>query len=53
MDDTGEDGSIVEYGNNGYILSATGSTEKFVDGGSLKHTQYIHRVSREIDLGYQ
>lgn len=36
--------SIVEYGINGYILRATGTSEKFVDGGPAKHTQYIHRV---------
>lgn len=45
MDDAGNDGSIVEYGINGYILKATGSAEKFIDGGSLHHMQYIHRVS--------
>lgn len=45
MDDTGPNVSIVEYGINGYILRATGTMEKFVDGGSQQHTQYIHRVS--------
>lgn len=36
--------SVVEYGIGGYALSATGTEEEFVDGGSGKHTQYIHRV---------
>lgn len=45
MDDVGSDGSIVEYGINGFALRASGTTQKFVDGGSEKHTQYIHRVS--------
>lgn len=44
MDDVGSDGSIVEYGINGFALTARGATEKFVDGGPAKHTQYIHRV---------
>lgn len=44
MDDVGSDGSIVEYGINGFALTARGTTEKFVDGGPAKHTQYIHRV---------
>lgn len=42
MDDTPE--SVVEYGIGGLILQANGSSTQFVDGGSLKHTQYIHRV---------
>ena len=42
MDATNE--SFVEYGINGNILKAEGIEEKFVDGGQLKHTQYIHRV---------
>lgn len=45
MDDVGKDGSIVEYGINGYTLKAVGSAEKFVDGGAAKRSQYIHRVS--------
>ena len=45
MSDVGENGAIVEYGINGLILKATGTTEKFVDGGPAKHTLYIHRVS--------
>lgn len=45
MNDVGEDGSIVEYGINGFALRATGTTEKFVDGGQAQHSQYIHRVS--------
>lgn len=43
MDDAGE--SVVEYGIDGFILTATGRSEKFVDGGSAKHTQYIHKVT--------
>lgn len=46
MDDVGENGSIVEYGIDGYTLTATGTTEKFVDGGPAQHTQFIHRVRR-------
>lgn len=45
MDDVGTDGSVVEYGINGFALSAYGTTEKFVDGGPAQHTQYIHRVN--------
>lgn len=50
MDDPSTDSSsvnssIVEYGINGYIVTAYGTTEKFVDGGAARHTQYIHRVS--------
>lgn len=44
MNDVGSDGSIVEYGINGFALTACGTTEKFVDDGPAKHTQYIHRV---------
>lgn len=47
IDDTPN--SIVEYGINGMILTANGTSEKFVDGGPEKHTQYIHRV-RLTDL---
>ncbi|XP_055377474.1 acid phosphatase type 7-like [Condylostylus longicornis] len=43
FDSTNE--SIVEYGINGNILTATGSELPFVDGGSKKHTQYIHKVT--------
>uniref|UniRef100_A0A336JZ87 Purple acid phosphatase n=1 Tax=Culicoides sonorensis TaxID=179676 RepID=A0A336JZ87_CULSO len=42
LDDAGK--SIVEYGINGLILQAEGTSERFVDGGLKKHTQYIHRV---------
>lgn len=45
MNDVGDDGAIVEYGINGFILTAYGTTEKFVDGGAAQHAQYIHRVS--------
>lgn len=44
MDDVGPLGSLVEYGINGFALTATGSTDKFVDGGDAQHTQYIHKV---------
>lgn len=36
--------SIVEYGINGMILTAKGASQKFVDGGAEKSSQYIHRV---------
>ena len=38
--------SVVEFGFHVEDLSmtATGSRTKFVDGGSEKRTQYIHRV---------
>ena len=38
--------STVEFGFHVEDLSMTakGSRTKFVDGGSEKHTQYIHRV---------
>lgn len=36
--------SIVEYGINGFALSAIGSSKLFVDGGPKKHSQFIHRV---------
>lgn len=42
MDDSAE--SIVEYGIDGFALTAQGESEKFVDGGSAKHSQYIHKV---------
>lgn len=45
MNDVGKDGSIVEYGIDGYTQNATGSAEKFIDGGAAKRSQYIHRVS--------
>lgn len=48
MEDVGSDGSIVEYGINGFALTARGTTEKFVDGGPAKHTQYIHRVRFQL-----
>lgn len=34
----------MEYGIGGLILTATGSSKRFVDGGPKKHTQYIHSV---------
>lgn len=43
MDNTPD--SLVEYGENWLENCTTGVTEKFVDGGDAKHTQYIHRVS--------
>ncbi|XP_072168114.1 acid phosphatase type 7-like [Diadema setosum] len=37
--------STVEFGLAGKLsLVAMGTATKFVDGGKLKHTQYIHRV---------
>lgn len=36
--------SIVEYGIDGFILRATGTATKFIDGGSASHSQYIHKV---------
>lgn len=38
--------SIVQYGLSvkALTLSQQGSSTKFVDGGSEKRTQYIHRV---------
>lgn len=39
--------SIVEYGIGGFILKAKGSSKLFVDGGSAKHSQYIHTVRLE------
>lgn len=44
MNDVGKNGSVVEYGINGLTLQAHGTSEKFVDGGAAKHSQYIHRV---------
>lgn len=41
--DPGE--SIVEYGINGFILTATGTCEKFVDGGDKHKQQFIHKVT--------
>lgn len=43
LDDPGE--SIVEYGIGGFIASAAGERELFIDGGSQKHQQWIHRVT--------
>lgn len=37
--------SVVEYGINGMILRAVGTSTLFVDGGPAKHSQYIHRVT--------
>jgi hypothetical protein len=36
--------SVVQYGAVQPSNNATGSSTKFVDGGFLHHTQYIHRV---------
>jgi len=38
--------SLVEWGSTMFDLSSTnaGSSSRFVDGGSLRSTQYIHRV---------
>lgn len=44
MDDSTE--SIVEYGINGFALTAQGVSEKFVDGGDAHHSQYIHKVKQ-------
>lgn len=41
-DDTIE--SIVEYIFDGVMQRANGSSQKFVDGGDKKKSQYIHRV---------
>lgn len=46
MDDSAE--SIVEYGINGFALTASGESQKFVDGGSAQHSQYIHKVKSPI-----
>lgn len=37
--------SIVEYGIGGFILTATGNSRLFIDGGPARHSQYIHRVT--------
>ena len=42
--DDPETDSVVEYGVNGFILSAVGTREKFIDGGNEKKSQWIHRV---------
>lgn len=42
IDDPGE--TTVEYGVNGFALSASGTRELFVDGGKEKHSQWIHKV---------
>lgn len=42
MNATGD--SIVEYGINGLILTAKGTSKLFVDGGEERHKQYIHKV---------
>uniref|UniRef100_W8BJP0 Purple acid phosphatase n=1 Tax=Ceratitis capitata TaxID=7213 RepID=W8BJP0_CERCA len=36
--------SIVEYGLKGFTRRVNGTSEKFVDGGDKKKSQYIHRV---------
>lgn len=43
INDTKE--SIVEYGINGLILSANGTSNIFIDGGIAHHSQYIHKVT--------
>ena len=34
----------MEYGIGGFALTAYGNSTLFVDGGTKKHKQYIHRV---------
>ena len=36
--------TVVEYGTSTPSLTAKGSATKFVDGGALHATQFIHRV---------
>ena len=47
MDDPGIGSSFVEYGmhRSGLNQVKKGTYKAFVDGGKLKRTQYIHRVS--------
>lgn len=47
MDHVGDQGTLVEYGINGLDKTATGAAEKFIDGGDLKRSQYIHRVRKK------
>ncbi|XP_046382469.1 acid phosphatase type 7 isoform X2 [Ischnura elegans] len=47
MNDT--EASVVEYGIGGLILRAIDIPTAFVDGGSLKRKQYIHKV-KLVDL---
>lgn len=47
MDHVGDQGTLVEYGINGLDKIATGAAEKFIDGGGLKRSQYIHRVRKK------
>lgn len=42
MEDPGE--SVVEYGINGMVLGEYGESKLFVDGGSKKHSQFVHKV---------
>lgn len=37
--------SMVEYGIGGLIFKQEGSSKLFVDGGSQKHSEYIHTVT--------
>lgn len=37
--------SVVEYGINGMVLRAEGSSRLFVDGGPQHRAQYIHQVT--------
>lgn len=37
--------SVVEYGTDDLTNTATGQSTKFTDGGSLKRSQFIHRVT--------
>lgn len=37
--------SVVEYGIRGMVLRQEGISKLFVDGGELKRSQYIHRVT--------
>ena len=48
--------SLVQYGfkPNHLSMQAKGSRTLFVDGGSEKHTQYIHRVKMTgLKTGYK
>jgi hypothetical protein len=44
--------SVVEYGQNMFDQRATGSVSVFLDGGTEKRQEYIHRVVlRELKPG--
>lgn len=42
VDDPGE--TTVEYGINGFALTASGTRKLFIDGGREQHSQWIHKV---------